>query len=137
MTKKFVCVTQMDGSNVYTGPSGTQYTSYLGESFNVENSDDIAFFEKNKRFEVEGLFKKPKVQKPRVSDLAEELKDLGLSNKSMDTLVSAYETLEILRSQVLSGNDLTGDISKTDAEKVRKFIIPNEDDLDNTKGDEE
>lgn len=131
MTKKFVCVTQSDGIATFTGASGIQYTSYLNSSFSVENADDIAFFEKNKRFEVEGFLKKPKAQPVKVSTLADDLKELALSKKSLDTLTASYETLEIVRAQVLAGNDLTGDISKTDAEKVRKFIIPNDDNLDN------
>lgn len=131
MAKKFICITQSDGIATFNGVSGTQYTSYLGESFPVENTEDIAQFEKNTRFEIEGFLKKPKLDKPTVASLEDDLKELSLSKKSLETLTASYETLEILRAQVLAGNDLTGDISKTDAEKVRKFIIPNKDNLDN------
>ena len=132
MTKKFVCVTQSDGITTFTGASGTVYTSYLGVGFDVSEPADIEQFTKNKRFEVGGLLKKPKVAVPKVPTLAEDLAGLKLAKKSLDTLSDLYENLEILRSEVFKGNDLTGDINKTDAEKVRKFIIPNEDDLDNT-----
>jgi hypothetical protein len=131
MAKKFVCVTQSDGITTFNGASGTQYTSYLGVGFVVTDSVDIEHFAKNKRFVVEGLFSKPKLVVPVVKSLAEDLAGLKLTKKSVDTLCALYDNLDVLRSEVFKGNDLTGDINKTDADKVRKFIIPNDDNLDN------
>lgn len=134
---KFVCITQSDGMTVFTGPSGTQYTSTYGEPFVVSLLQDIEYFKKNKRFEDYGLFKKPKLPPKNQNTLDLELAHLGLSAKSMKTLTELYVTMDVLRNQVLGGSDLTADISKKDASKVVKFVMPDTDNLDNTDEVEE
>ena len=124
-------MTQSDGMTVFTGSSGTQYTSTYGEPFVVTIQQDIEYFRKNKRFEECGLLKKPKLPPKNQNTLDVELAHFGLSNKSMNTLVELYQTMDVLRTQVLGGSDLTADISKKDASKVVKYVLPNTDNLDN------
>lgn len=108
--KKFTCITQMSSIATFRGPSGTNYNSLLGATFNVSNKEDIKHFENNsKRFKMHGLLKRGSTSPQHNEadkELSKWLKSLGVKAKEIKELVDRYQEKSYLVDDYLNGVEL-------------------------------
>lgn len=134
---KFICITQHSSLQSFTGPSGESYTSLRGRSFIVSSEQDIKYFEKNHRFEKEGLVKKiiakATGKKPKVSVTDEEaealdefLEETSMSKKGKEEVKKFYGGLSKVTQEYLAGNQFE-ELPKTQAKKLIKALESRED----------
>lgn len=121
---KFLCVTQVDRSLVFQAPTRA-YVSYLGMPFEVDNAEDIAFFEKNKRFRKPGIFEntKPKPTEDVDKQLEKELAKIkGLSKATIGKIVEKYLTLKNLKDAIDAGYKLDPNIPDAQEKMLLKHF---------------
>lgn len=110
-----------------TGPSGQKYESLQGYFFKVENALDIKYFEKNPRYEKQGLLKKKPVLKKKDVDelLIDKLEKLkGVTRKTAEKVADIYLSRQKLYEAVQSG-DLDPSIPTKQAETITEYVKKN------------
>lgn len=130
---RFICETQQDRILGFKGPSGKRYVSYLGQSFNVDNEDDIKFFEKNYRF-IKTRRRDKRTEVSGDSFFRKELDKIKpLSKTTKDKLVEEYQTFEECKTDLEDDNpDLsqTLNIPKRQFKVLKEHILSSEDEED-------
>ena len=126
---KFICVTQMSSLASFTAPSGLNYQSTRGVSFEVTEPIDIAYFEKKRQFEKVGFFKKPKVEEKtaieedNLKSTLDEINDL--SNTSKAKILSAYDLVSQVKDD-LETNKQRFDIPEKQLDSLKLHLFGEE-----------
>ena len=123
---KFLFLTQVDGIHNYTGPSGINYISYIGQPFEVRNKPDIQFFNNQpKRFQKVGLTTKLPEPPKDIEELLEDyLKGIkGLTKKTTKRIVELYTSKENLISEIEQKYKMDPSLSKNQQDKIKKHIL--------------
>ena len=112
---KFICITQHAHLQSVRGPKGINYETLRGLPFVVTEKEDIAYFEKNKRFEKIGLaqavarmIQKKTVIAPQTISQSEEmdmfLTKAGINEKSKEMIKKLHGSVGQLQAENVAGN---------------------------------
>lgn len=107
---EFICTTQGNHLNTYTGPSGEAYLSMYGHPFKVKNKLDIEFFKDNVRFKKIGILS-PAPAPEAIMDVDEELETIvyelkGVTKSTAKKLADLFLSIEKLKDAVENGEKL-------------------------------
>lgn len=109
MTAKFTFNTLTQSSTRYRAPSGNEYVFYKGQPTIVTDSEDIRYFDDNKRFTREKRNAKTTPQPGADEQLLSELKKIkGVGPTTATKIVDQFTTKEELASHLDAGNSLEG-----------------------------
>ena len=124
---KFISKTQEQGMTYFNAPSGVNYTSHRGSTFNVQDERDIAYFEsKPTRFKKVLMTKtvvqdEPETDEEQMYNWLTSLK--GIGKATADTLVNLYSSKANLDLDVKGGRSLTSDgLTEKQAETIEKAL---------------
>jgi len=126
---KFIFETMTQSLTVYSSPvTGINYDITLNNPFNVENKEDIKFFEKNKRFKKAGAFTKPKADKTDYEDLfrGELLRVEGLGEDTVEAVIEIYMTRKQFVDLLEQNLPLDKCISLEERDLLKKAFLPKE-----------
>ena len=132
MAEQFTCITQINNSLSFKGPSGKRYMSYKGQYFIVDNVDVERFAKHPQRFERKGLLgkvkdvlvgKEVKVAESADVELAEWAESIdGVSKKSVKLLAESYNTKEDILGDLEQGFEIRSDIPQRTKTKIRESL---------------
>jgi len=111
---QFICNTQHASIQLFTAPSGMNYTSLKGLPFNVSNKKDAQHFSDNYRFDKVGVVQRvvqaiaPRTVKPSATeeqegDLDKFMSEMKMSDKSKETVKKLYASVPNLYAEFVAG----------------------------------
>jgi hypothetical protein len=122
---KFKCITQSDPNLYFKGPTGTEYLSKLGETFEVKDKADQEHFSKFpnrfKKIFLLDLDKKTKDNDETI--LINELLTIGVKKEIASDLADKYSRKKDLVYSLQNGDDLPPEIDKKTSIKIKEWAM--------------